>query len=358
MARILVVSVYDLEPAREAVAAGGSPDHVLFGLNHFERCGHSVRSVPAAGSGRLRKASRMIRRFPIPLGDLDQQFAVLRAAREADLIYCPTAQMVAQLLAYLRAAGALQRPMVWLVHHPLDCGRLSRPRRPVMRTLLRGVDAYPALTAPVAGDLAAIAGTSERTKALKWGPDPDWYPKATGLGRGVVAAGWYNRDFETFARAVNQTGVPAWIVCAKHHEPESPAGANTQIISASNGPALTHADLVALYAQARVLAIPLHVRWPWLLNGLTSLADALGMGKAVIVTRNPWIDIDVERLGIGIWVDPGDVYGWRNAIRYLDERPDVALEMGRRARALVDSGEYSSLSFAESLMDIFDHVGL
>jgi hypothetical protein len=30
--------------------------------------------------------------------------------------------------------------------------------------------------------------------------------------------------------------------------------------------------------------------------------------------------------------------------------------MGRRARVLVDSGEYSSRAFAERLMDIFDRV--
>jgi phosphoribosylcarboxyaminoimidazole (NCAIR) mutase len=355
VARILVLNNYDLESTRQEVAAGRAPDHLLYGLNHFEARGHEVRVVAYGRSRRLRRAGAALRRFPIPLGDLDQQASVLRMAREADLVYCPS-QNVAQSLAYLRAAGRFDRPIVWVVHHPLDRGRLSGPRRPVMRAMLRGLDAYPALSAPVAEELAAIAGTSQRTEWLKWGPDPEWYPHDGEVGRGVVAAGRTNRDFETFAQGASQTDVPVWIACPERFAPRGQWPANIRILSKADGTALAYADLADLYARARAVAIPLHVGWPWPLNGLQSLMDALGVGKPVLVTRNPWIDIDVERLGIGIWVDPGDALGWREAIRYLDEEPQVAVEMGRRARALVDSGERSSRTFAEQVMAIFDRV--
>jgi Glycosyltransferase Family 4 len=351
MARILVLNDYDLAAAYESVAAGRAPDHLLFGLNHFQRRGHEIQIVPYHGSRRLDRASAAVARFPIPLGDLGQQVSVLRMARWADLIYCPC-QNVAQLLGYLRACGALRRPIVWVVHHPLDRGRLSRPRRPAMRALLRGLDAYPALSAPVAAELAQLAGSSARTAELKWGPDPEWYPRGNGVGRGVVAAGRTNRDFDTFARAVGTTGVPAWIVCSRTSAPRAPISPGTEVISSG----LPHRELMELYAQARAVAIPLRVQWPWTINGLQSLLDAIAMGKPVILTRNPWIDIDVERLGIGIWVEPGDVAGWRTAISYLDEHPEDARKMGRRARALVDGGERSSSTFADQLMEIFDRV--
>jgi len=220
-----------------------------------------------------------------------------------------------------------------------------------MRALLRGVDAYPALTNVVAEDLAAIAGTPDRTAALKWGPDPDWYPRRDGIGRGVIAAGVSERDLETFALAVRQTQVPAWIV-TNGPGPPPDAGPRARVITSG----LRHLELTQLYAQARVVAIPLRVQWPWNLRGLTSITDALGMGKPVIVTRTPWLDIDVEALGIGIWVQPGDVNGWRDAITYLDEHADVAQQMGQRARALVDSGEYSSHTFADQIMNVFERV--
>jgi glycosyltransferase involved in cell wall biosynthesis len=350
VARILVLNNFDLAVAYADVAAGRAPDHPLYGINHFEQQGHAVEIVPYRRSRALQRASAALRRFPIPLGDLDQQASVIRAARRADLIYCPS-QNVAQLLAYLRALRVLDRPIVWVVHHPVDTGRLRRARAPAIRALLRGVDAYPALSALVAGDLSRVAGSGARTEPLSWGPDAGWYPAADGIGRGVIAAGRTNRDLDTFARAVADTAVPAWIVCPERAAPLH-NGSSTEIITRD----LRYPELVALYAQARAIAIPLHVRWPWPINGLQSLLDALGMGKPVILTRNPWIDIDVERLGIGIWVAPGDVAGWRRAITRLDEEPELAAEMGRRARALVDSGERTSARFARQVMGIFDRV--
>src|SRR5947209_11597818 len=189
LARILVLNVYDLARAGEAVVAGAMPDQGLYGINHFERRGHTVAIVPFQVSERLKRASAVLRRTPVPLGDLDQQLGAMRELHGADLIYCPS-QMVAQLLAYLRAVGALRRPLVWIVHHPLDRGRLRRQRTPLMGALLRGVDAYPALTGYVADELASVGGSAKRTGGLKWGPDPDWYPRGSPLGRGVVAAGW------------------------------------------------------------------------------------------------------------------------------------------------------------------------
>jgi glycosyltransferase involved in cell wall biosynthesis len=292
-----------------------------------------------------------LRRSPIPLGDLDQQAAVLRVAKEYDLVYCPS-QIAAQSIGYLRTAEMFHRPIVWIFHHPLDRGRLSGVRRPLMRALLHGLDAYPALSPRLADELADLGGRPSRTGWLRWGPDPNWYRPTAELGRGIIVAGNTRRDFETLARAGSQTGVPTWIV--------GPAPSRLQRVSAPNvrfiNAWLPLTEVVELYKQARVLAIPLRVGWPWPLNGLQGLMDALGLGKPVIVTRNPWIDIDVERLGIGIWVEPGDVDGWIEAIRYLDDRPEVAREMGKRARALVDSGERSSVTFANQVMDVFDRV--
>ncbi len=351
MARILVLNNFDLAAARVDVAAGRAPDHLLYGVNHFERHGHTVEVVPYRRSGALQRASAVMRRFPIPLGDLDQQASVLRAARHADLIYSPS-QNVAQLLAYLRALRLLDRPIVWVVHHPLDTGRLRRPRAPVIRALLRGVDAYPALSAPIADDLSRIAGSRARTQPLSWGPDATWYPPSDGVGRGVIAAGRTNRDIVTFARAAADAGVPARIVCSERAATRLPAGGNPEVIARE----LRYSELAELYARARAIAIPLHVRWPWPINGLQSLLDALGMGKPVILTRNPWIDIDIEELGIGIWVDPGDVAGWRRALTRLEDDPALAAQMGRRARALVDSGERTSARFADQLIGIIDRV--
>ena len=79
------------------------------------------------------------------------------------------------------------------------------------------------------------------------------------------------------------------------------------------------------------------------------------MGKPVIMTRNPYVDIDIEKEGIGRWVDPGDVDGWREAIQWFADHEEEARAMGERARMLVDNGLNSS-TFADQIMDIFDRI--
>ena len=101
------------------------------------------------------------------------------------------------------------------------------------------------------------------------------------------------------------------------------------------------------------MAIPLFLGKS--LSGLTSLMDALGMGKPVIMTKHPLIDIDIEAQGIGKWVEPGDVKGWRDAIQFFEEHEDEAFLMGQRARNLVNTG-LNSVNFANQVMDIFENI--
>ena len=77
------------------------------------------------------------------------------------------------------------------------------------------------------------------------------------------------------------------------------------------------------------IAIPLFDR-PNSLVGLTSLMDALGFGRAVLMTYNKFIDIDFEHEGIGFWLNPGDVDGWIDKINWIQNNPD---EVYARLRA-------------------------
>jgi glycosyltransferase involved in cell wall biosynthesis len=117
-----------------------------------------------------------------------------------------------------------------------------------------------------------------------------------------------------------------------------------------------HTTLTPEDLEARVLAIPLFES-KGSLAGLTSLVDAMALGKPVIMTRNPYIDLDIEACGIGKWVDPGDVDGWADAIDWFDRHPDESHEMGRRARALVDEQGYNSASFALRIHRLIETAG-
>ena len=86
--------------------------------------------------------------------------------------------------------------------------------------------------------------------------------------------------------------------------------------------------LLADYAAARVIAIPLSIRASVPLRGLSSLLDAMAMGRPVVMTRHPGIDLDPQALGFGFTVEPNDAAGWAVALTRLTEDPSLAAAMG------------------------------
>jgi glycosyltransferase involved in cell wall biosynthesis len=92
-------------------------------------------------------------------------------------------------------------------------------------------------------------------------------------------------------------------------------------------------ELRRLYAQSRFVVIPL-------LDvdaDVSSIYEAMAMGKAVVVTRTRG-QVDVIRDGEqGIYVPPGDPRALRAALEYLISHLAEAERMGRAGRALVEA---------------------
>lgn len=89
--------------------------------------------------------------------------------------------------------------------------------------------------------------------------------------------------------------------------------------------------------------------------GLTTLVEAFALGLPVICSRNPNFEVDIDKEGIGITVEYGDVQGWINAIRYMADHPEEARKMGANARKLAEERfnlEIFSREIAESLSEI------
>ena len=66
--------------------------------------------------------------------------------------------------------------------------------------------------------------------------------------------------------------------------------------------------------------------------GLTSIVEAMAMGKPVICTYNPYSPIDIEKEGIGLTVN--EDRSWEEAITYIISHREKAQEMGLRGRLL------------------------
>ena len=93
------------------------------------------------------------------------------------------------------------------------------------------------------------------------------------------------------------------------------------------------AELRRLYARSRFVVVPLLPTDND--NGITSILEAMGMGRAVICTRTRGqVGVVIEG-ETGLMVPPGDARALREAIQYLWEHPDVAERMGRAGRQRV-----------------------
>lgn len=338
-ARVLILNNYSFDRVWAEVRRGHKPAHHLYAIDHLEEHGYEVRILPLKENRVSDFWSQITHRLRPLLGDIGQQWRAWKLRNECDMIYAPTENQT-QVLSYLRAVGLFGIPILTVAHHPLVRGRFSALRRFFARWQTRGVDAYPALSQGLADEINALCGDSAKSRALHWGPDLDFYSAyANQPGIGAFAAGRTGRDFCTLHKAAIQGGTAVRIVCLANDSVVSRAADNPSekitVIPVRTEAHLGYRELLPQMAAARVHAIPL-VEDPSL-AGLTSLTDALALGKPVIMTRHRLIDIDLESEGIGRWVAVGDVQGWTKALKWFECHPDEALAMGRRARLIAES---------------------
>ena len=149
----------------------------------------------------------------------------------------------------------------------------------------------------------------------------------------ILAVGREARDYPTLIEALRDLEISAKIVV-------SGMGPNAQIrvgpaenvrIEVESGK--TTAELRELYAGAAFVVVPLHgCDYP---AGITSIMEAMAMGKAVIVSRSRGILEFVEDAETGFFVRIGDACDLRSKIIALLRSPELAERMGARARQAV-----------------------
>lgn len=154
-----------------------------------------------------------------------------------------------------------------------------------------------------------------------------------------MGAGALNRDYPTLVRAmegVDATLVVAayspWVSERQHGAPSNPSSVHVTVTQTGA------MGLRELYARAALVAVPLVEGYSQ--AGSLVVYEAMAMGKPVVVTATEGQRaLGAVRHGeTGYLVAPGDVAGWREAVRYLLHHPEEAARMGRRARQVVEDG--------------------
>jgi glycosyltransferase involved in cell wall biosynthesis len=340
------------------------PEHFLWGCTKLHKYGINVELLPYEKYSFLKKIGYKFR-----LGDIDQQLRMILTQAEYDMIYssCQTSTI---LLSILRYFGLFKKPIVVKLERPF---KNNFANKLIINFFAQGHDKILCLSKRLYNQLKDDFGVNEdRIELIEWGADLPSYDiedikkeintQSQSDCNFVISTGGTSRDYNTLVKAFAEINYPLQIYCSGVSAPtvdNIPKNVSVHYSHPTEKNTLTFREILAEYDRSYAIAIPLNIP-PEMADysnsfGLTSLLDAMAIGKAVVITRNKQIDIDVEKERIGFWVETGDVNGWRQAINYLLEHPDETKEMGRRARYLCET-KYNLETFSAKLADSLKKV--
>ncbi len=347
MIRLLFANNYDMGLARAGWRHGTYPAHHLFGTAYLGPP-FDVVDIPYRDDDLPARATRRLRGS---LGDVGTQLRAMARMRRRTILYAAQAQELTALAA-LRRAGVVPAPLVAVFHGVRSDGHLSR-------FLLGGIDHAIALSQMTCRALTDAGVPKDRVSSLTWGPDLEFpafsSTSAPSSDACLVATGKTGRDLGTLIAGLRLTGNGARIYGNRQAlAADGPIPDAVEIVppvppKPPRGAPYTYAHTLADLRSAAVIAIPLKDLHP--LHGLTELADAVACARPVIVTRAPYLDVDVEAIGCGWWVDPGDVDGWAAAIADAFSDRERLAEMGRAGHRWA-SEHWNARLFADGVRKI------
>jgi glycosyltransferase involved in cell wall biosynthesis len=276
--------------------------------------------------------------------------------------------------------GLLLRLTRSKVRHVTIGHRLSSPKKRLFFTLLgahRRIDRI-ALHSRRQMDFAAssLLIGRDRLALIPYQVDTAfWAPTAVPEERLVVSAGLEHRDYETLFRAAD--GLDAAVVIGAASRWSRHTAAKHDLPPNVTVGSFSYADLRDLYARAAVVVVPLADVDNQ--AGVTTILEAMAMGKAVVVTQSVGqTDVVLDRrdharpplrprtkslsrmiaeeIGVpvepnGFYVAPGDADALRRALAYLLDHPDDRRRLGFAGRRLAER-LFSVEQFAERMSSL------
>jgi len=326
------------------------PGHLLYGMPLFEKDGiecvmHNYKFFP--------------KRLQLMMYATKE---ILRNYRKFNVLYGTSFRGI-ELIIFLRAIGLFRKPIV-IWHHTAITKNSSKIKEAISRLFYKGIDRMFLFSDKLIEDsMKSEKVNPSKLKLVHWGPDIEFYDHiAASIPEshrdGFISTGKENRDVVTLVNAFNQSDNNLDIYISK----ECGSINYEERISSSNpgeNISVTYTDGVIPLELARKVAskeciVICCLEFPYTV-GLTTLVEAFALGMPFICSRNPNFQIDIDKEGIGITVEYGDVSGWKKAINYIKSHPEEAREMGKRARKLAEERfnlKIFAHEIAESLLEI------
>lgn len=259
---------------------------------------------------------------------LDEQSAILNDARllwqyRPDIVFIPNLNLRNHLLLlFLSAIRVICIPVYAYLHHE---PKVKHGVKAWFYKLLLSAPKHLFFLSSKTMDETIRAGlvNAKKCSVPYWGPDMDFYNKVEKTeGKWFVSTGKENRDFDVLIEAFRRTGAPLKIMTAKSHAGNDYSDLvekckdipNIKVVITENS-GNVYPQMLDAMAKAKALVCPLRKDKLNYCVGLSTIADAIGLQKPLIITHNPYHD-ETYTKGMEI-VDSVD--DWVKAIEKIEK---------------------------------------
>ena len=315
------------------------PGHFLYGATHFGEYG-------------IEMVMRVHKEYPNRLMRmLDGARQILFCKEHYEAVFATYHNGIA-IVVMMRALGLFRKKIVVWHHQPV----IKSPkwwREWLGKIYYRGMDSIIFFSEKLR-DESVRTGKIKASQAhvCHWGADMAFYDRVMATvcpksgervvrsdGEGMssmrfISTGKELRDMPTLVSAFNRTGQELDIYISKHTGGEDYEALFSTLHMESN----VHVHFTEegkqselSYRVAEASCVVICCKETNYTVGLTTVVEALALGKPIICSRNPNIPVDFDKEGCGISVDYYDVEGWVKAVDYIAAHPTEALEMGKKA---------------------------
>ncbi len=257
---------------------GINPSHWLYGAMEMEKDGNEV--VCEDESHALWNDCRLVKKL------------------HPDVVFIPNLNLRNHLLLLLLSAlGIMRVPIFAFLHHE---PKVKRGWKSMFYKLLLKAPKHLFFLSSKTMEETVKAGLVDKDKCSVpyWGPDMDFYGKVKISDGGYfVSTGKENRDFDILIEAFRRTGAPLKIMTAKSHagndytdlQEKCKDIPNIEVVMTENS-GHVYPQMLEAMANAKALVCPLRKDRLNYCVGLSTIADALGLHKPLIITRNLYHD--------------------------------------------------------------------
>ena len=168
-----------------------------------------------------------------------------------------------------------------------------------------------------------------------------------------ISTGKELRDYKTLLKAFQETGLPLTLYAEKKRQAYFDGLHPGENIDMHYGDRPIPHEIALMVAQSRCVCICCQKSNYTV--GLTTVVEALALALPILCTRNPQMPIDIEAEGCGFWIEPEDVEGWKEKLRYIAGHPEEAKVMGQRGRALAEQ-YYNAKQCGKEVAEIIKKV--